>query len=311
MHVRVTQGMLSSQVLSDIEGNYQRLSQLQNESATGKKINSPSDDPIGVQFVMQDNNQLAYDTQYQQNATNAQSQLSYTSSAMTEAQNVLSRARDLAVKGASSTETKSDMQATAAEVGQLYNQMVTIGNSQYNGQYIFNGQNTAQPPYPTQAENLTPDKMKGTLDPAAVTTQNGQNLFSVGSGVTIPVGVSGNDFFGSASSQTNAFGLLGQLYTALNAGDSSKVGGLISQFDSSLNQMNQSQANVGALTDRAQLMQNRMSDLSQNVTKQLSNTQDADMAAVLTQLNSAMAVQQASVQVGAQALPETLLNFLK
>lgn len=172
--MRVTQGMLSSQILSDIQNNYQQLSTLENESATGHKINTPSDDPIGVQQVMQLANETSFDSQYGQNATNAQAQLNFISSTMTEAQNVLSNARDLALEGANSTETPSDMQAIAAEVGQLYNQMVTIGNTQYNGQYIFNGQDTGTPPYPPQAANLTPDQATGDLDPSTKVTNSGK-----------------------------------------------------------------------------------------------------------------------------------------
>ncbi|GEO26653.1 flagellar hook-associated protein 3 [Alicyclobacillus acidoterrestris] len=320
--MRVTQGMLSSQILSDIQNNYQQLSTLQNESATGHKINAPSDDPIGVQQVIQLTNETSFDSQYEQNATNAQAQLNFVSSTMTEAQNLLSNARDLALQGANSTETPSDMQAIAAEVGQLYNQMVTIGNTQYNGQYIFNGQDTDTPPYPPQAANLTPDQATGDLDPSTKVTNSGKVYVSLGNGVTLPVSASGSDFFqaapsdssssgASSGSSQNAFSLLSQLYTALNNGDTTQVGNLVSGIDSVLDNMNQQQANVGSLINRAEMMQTRMSNLSDSVTKQLSNVQDADMATVLTQLNSAMAVQEASLEVGAQALPQTLVNFLK
>lgn len=215
------------------------------------------------------------------------------------------------------------MQAIAAQVGQLYNQLVTIGNSQYNGQYIFNGQDTDTPPYPPQAANVTPDQATGELDPSTKTTNSGKVYVNLGNGVTIPVSASGNDFFkaapsgsssssgASSDSSQNAFSLLSQLYTALNNGDTSQVGSLVSSIDSVLDNMNQQQANVGSLIDRAQMMQTRMSNLSTSVTQQLSNVQDADMATVLTQLNSAMTVEQASVEVGAQALPMSLVNFLK
>lgn len=316
--MRVTQGMLSSQILFNIQNNYQQLSTLENESATGHKINTPSDDPIGVQQVMQLTNETSFDSQYGQNAINAQDQLNFVSSTMTEAQNVLSNARDLALEGSNSTETPSDMQAIAAQVGQLYNQLVTIGNSQYNGQYIFNGQDTDTPPYPPQAANVTPDQATGDLDPSTKTTNSGKVYVNLGNGVTIPVSASGNDFFqaapsgsSSADSSQNAFSLLSQLYTALNNGDVSQVGSLVSGIDSVLDNMNQQQANVGSLIDRAEMMQTRMSNLSTSVTQQLSNVQDADMATVLTQLNSAMTVEQASVEVGAQALPMSLVNFLK
>ncbi|WP_206831588.1 flagellar hook-associated protein FlgL [Alicyclobacillus fructus] len=309
--MRITQGMLSNQVLYDIENNLQQLSRLETEASTGKRINQPADDPIGVQNVMTDNLELAFDQEYQQNATTAQSQLNFVSSVMNEAQNVMSRARDLAVEGANSTETASDMQALASEVGQLYDQLVTIGNSQYNGQYIFNGANTASAPYPAQAANLTPDKVSGSLDPAQSVTNAGQVYMDLGNGVTLPITVSGNQFFGSQGAANNAFSVLSQLYNALNSGDHAQVDNLLNNLDSVIDNMNTVQANVGALINRAEMMQTRMTDLSSSVTQQLSNVDDADMAQVLTNLNSISAVEQASLEVGAQALPMSLVNFLR
>jgi len=309
--MRITQGMLSSQVLYDIENNLQQLSRLETEASTGKRINQPSDDPIGVQNVMTYQMEMNFDKEYQQNATNAQSQLNFVSSVMTEAQNIMSRARDLAVEGANSTETSSDMQALASEVGQLYDQMVTIGNSQYNGLYIFNGANTGAAPYPLQAANLSPGQVSGSLDPAQVATNSGQVLMDLGNGVTIPITVSGNQFFGNPASSNNAFQVLSELYSALNSGDHTQVDNLLNSIDSVIDNMNQVQAGVGALVNRAQMMQTRMTDLANSVTQQLSNVDDADMAKVLTNLNSISAVEQASLEVGAQALPMSLVNFLK
>lgn len=305
--MRVTQGMLSNQVLYDIENNYQQLSQLQNEASTGNKINQPSDDPIGVQFVMQYDSETAYYQQYQQNASQANSALNYAQSAMSEAQTVVSQARDLAVEASSGTETPTDLKALGTEVGQLYNQLVTVGNTQYNNQYIFNGQSVDTAPY-------------SDADAASTTTASGNVVYDLGDGVSLPVNTSGNDFFGQAittnpptdSDQSdNAFYLLSQLQTALNNGDSQQASDLLNGFDSRLDKMSDAQADVGARSDRAQMMENRMSDLSQNVTTLLANTQGADMAQVLTQLSSAMAVQQASLEVGAQALVPTLVDFLK
>jgi flagellar hook-associated protein 3 FlgL len=296
--MRITQGMLSSQMLYDIQGNNQRLSNLQNEAATGHRINNPSDDPIGTGFVIQYKNQSAYDQQFMNNAQTAQGVLNYTDSVMNEAGQVMQRARDLAVQGSSGTLAAGDRQAIAAEVGQLYQQLVTVGNSQYNDQYIFNGQMTSQAPYSSSAAEIT-------------TTDNGQVMYDLGNGVNLPVNIPGNQFFGSSSDSDNAFNVLKQLQTALNNNDQSTIGNLIGQIDSRTNTMLGSQSQVGALTDRAQLMQNRMSDLSQTVTGLLSNVQDADLAKVITDLNTAQTVQTASLEVGAKVIQPSLLDFLK
>lgn len=296
--MRITQGMLSSQMLYDIQGNNVRLSNLQNEAATGHRINNPSDDPIGVGFVLQYKNETAYDQQYASNAQTAQGVLNYTSSVMNEASQVISRARDLAVQGSNGTLTESDRQSLAAEVGQLYQQMVTIGNSQYNGQYIFNGQMTNKQPYSVASAETA-------------TTDGGQVMYDLGNQVNLPVNVPGSQFFGDAGASDNAFGLLKQLQTALTNNDQSTIGKLIGQFDSRSDQMLAGEAQVGALTNRAQLMQNRMSDLTQTVQGLLANVQDADLAKVITDLNTAQTVQTASLEVGAKVIQPTLVDFLK
>jgi len=303
--MRVTQGMLSQQMVIDIQNNYSRLSTLQNEAATGKKVNTPADNPIAASMIMRYNSELASYQQYQTNATTAGQSLSNTSSTMNQAVQIMQRARDLAVQGASGTVTGSDRQAIASEVNQLYQQLVTVGNSQYNGQYIFAGADTGSAPYPNKNAEQTP-------------TDNGSVLFDVGDGVHIPVNVSGQDFFGApvasgsnSSTSTNAFALLKNLSTDLTNNNGKDVGNLLSQIDTRLSTMNAAQADIGARTDRVNLLQSRLSQLTTNYQTLLSGVQDANMAKVITDLNSAQAVQQASLQVGAQIIQPSLVQFLK
>lgn len=296
--MRVTQGMMSSQLLYNLSNNNQMVMKLQNEAATGLRINSPSDDPIGVGYVLQYTDEQASDNQYMNNAQTAQGVLNSTDSIMSEATNVMQSARDLAVEGANGTLTASDRQDLSAQAAQLYQQMVTIGNSQYNNQYIFNGQNTNQAPYSAASAQTDP-------------TDNGQVLYDLGDGVNLPVNVPGNQFFGAPGATVNAFALLNQLQTNLTNNDTTALSSSLNQFDSSLTTMSAAQSQVGSLTDRAQLMQNRMSDMSQSVQGLLANTQDADLATVITSLTSAQATQSASLQIGAQALQPSLVDFLK
>ncbi|MCL6627406.1 MAG: flagellar hook-associated protein FlgL [Alicyclobacillus shizuokensis] len=304
--MRITQGMLNQQMLYDLENNTQRLSQLQNQVATGKRINSPADDPIGVSFVMRYNSDIAYYQQYQSNANAAQGFLNYTDTVMNQAIQVMQRARDLAVQGASDTMAPSDREALASKVDQLYQQMVTIGNSQYNGQYIFNGQQTNIAPYPaTGAES--------------VTTDTGSILYDLGDGIELNVNAPGSQFFGDAVAATdagkgtsdNAFDLLLSLSTALKNDDGQAVSQLLWQFNSRLDQMTAAQANVGARVDRVQFEQNRLSDLANNFQTLLAGVQDADMAQTITDLTTAQTVQQASLAVGARIIVPTLVDFLK
>ncbi|GMA51302.1 flagellar hook-associated protein FlgL [Alicyclobacillus contaminans] len=296
--MRITQGMLNQQMLYDLENGMTRISQLENQVSTGKRINSPADDPIGATFVMRYNSDIAYYQQYQSNVTAAQGWLNYTDTTMSQAQQVVMRARDLAVQGASDTMSASDRQSLTAEVDQLYQQLVTIGNSQYNGQYIFNGQQTNVAPYSmTAAESDT--------------TDTGSILYDVGDGIQLNVNTPGNDFFGAPGADDNAFSLLKQLSDALNDNNGQAVSDLLDKFDSRLNQMQAAEASVGARVNRTQFQQTRLSDLLNNYNTLLAGVDDTDMAQAITNLTTAQSVQQAALQVGARIITPTLVDFLK
>ncbi|MBX6396204.1 MAG: flagellar hook-associated protein FlgL, partial [Alicyclobacillaceae bacterium] len=181
--MRVTQGMLTQQFLLDLQNNFRRLSRLQDEVASGKRINRPADDPVGVGFAMRYKAQMAYYGQYKENADMAKGWLDYTDTVMDQAGQVIQRARELAVEGASETVPPDARRALADEVDQLLQQMVTIGNSRYNDKYIFNGQDTATRPYDP-------------ADPEKVKTNQGKILYDIGDGIYLDVNVTGNRYFG-------------------------------------------------------------------------------------------------------------------
>jgi flagellar hook-associated protein 3 FlgL len=44
--MRVTQSMLSGNMLRNLSNSYTKMGELQNQITTGKKVNRPSDDPV-------------------------------------------------------------------------------------------------------------------------------------------------------------------------------------------------------------------------------------------------------------------------
>ena len=49
--MRITDRLLVDKVLGNIQRNSERLSDLQNEVATGRRLNKPSDDCLGVAAI--------------------------------------------------------------------------------------------------------------------------------------------------------------------------------------------------------------------------------------------------------------------
>ncbi|TCS83320.1 flagellar hook-associated protein FlgL [Tepidibacillus fermentans] len=300
--MRVTQGMLNNQLLRNLNTNLSRLEVLQNQMATGKRINKPSDDPVGLSFALRYRSELVSNEQYQRNVDSATSWLEYTDKLISETNDVLQRARELAVQGANGTNSDESMEALAMEVEQLYEQLVNIGNSQFNGKYVFNGQKTDQPPY-----DMATAKLLGTADP-----DTGKILFEIGTGITIPVNISGKELFGANdATNPNAFQVLEELRSALMNHNQSDVNTVLGKLDNVLDNAMSKWAEVGARSNRVELMKNRLDNENINIQTLLSKAEDADLAEVMINLKMEENIYQASLSTGARIIRPTLVDFLR
>ncbi len=296
--MRITQGMLSNDSLKNLNNNLRTIQNLNEQLSTGKKINKPSDDPVGLSFSLRYKEDLAQNEQYQRNTDYAKSKIVQTENAISEANDILQRARELAVQGANDTNSKESRKSIASEIHQLYEQLVDVGNSQYNGEYLFNGQLTDLKPYDSSN--------------ALTTTPNqGKTQLEVGKGISIGVNISGADLFGQAGDSTNAFVALKELENALLNDNTETISNSLSNIDNRLNVVIVRFADTGAISNRIDLINSRLQSENINLQSLISQTEDANIAEVITNMNAAENVYEASLKVTADIIQPSLLNFLK
>ncbi|MFC6231945.1 flagellar hook-associated protein FlgL [Paenibacillus allorhizosphaerae] len=302
--MRVTQGMLNSQLLRNVNTNLTRMQNNQEQLSTGRRINRPSDDPVGMAFSLRYRSELSENEQYESNLNSAMSLLDYTDTMMGQANSVIQRVRELSVLGANDTNPRQALDSIKSEVDQLYSQMVSIGNSQFNGRYIFNGQKTDKAPY-TEATAAT--------DPV----DTGEFLTNIGVGVRIAANKTGNTVFGEADdpanpgTNDNIFRVMKDLSAALEAGDTTEVSNIIGRLDQCNDKFLEARADVGAKMNRMELAQSRLGDVGVNLQTLQSKTEDADVAGVITNLKMDENVYQSSLSVGAKIISATLVDFLR
>ncbi|WNQ11600.1 flagellar hook-associated protein FlgL [Paenibacillus aurantius] len=304
MPYRVTQGMMSSQLMRNLNANLHRMDKWQNQMSTGRKINAPSDDPVGITFSMRYRSELTANDQYQRNVDSAVSWLDYTDTTMNQAGSVLQRLRELAVNGSNGTNPDTAMKSIQSEVGELYNQMIDIANSTFNGKAVFNGQNTTQAPYPKTG---IADLDLSTLKPA----DSGEIKYEVGAGIKMPINVNGNEVFGGTTETDSIFQIFKELHTALGSSDYSAVSSLIGKIDSRNDKFLETRSQVGARMNRIDLIQGRLADININLQSLQSKTEDADMAEVITNMKMDENVYQASLSVGSKLIQPSLVDFLR
>ena len=302
--MRVTQSMLSNNMLRNLNTSYSKMSKLQEQIESGSVLTRPSDDPVAAVKGMGYRKQLDSIEQYERNTSTANTWLDTTDEALAQVSDALIRVKELVVQASSDTVTQSDRQAIAKELEQLREQARDVANTQVGGNYIFSGTQTNQPLYLTGDTTQNPE-----LTTSGV---NGSFKLDVYDGISMQVNTNGSEVFKDIDQ------FMSELLNVMNSGATgSEIGkSLGDSFGNGkgLNQVTNDaltmRSQVGAKQNRLELMQNRLSQQGINITKRLSENEDTDYSEAITQLTTAESIHQASLSVGAKIIQQTLVDFI-
>ncbi|WP_068778961.1 flagellar hook-associated protein FlgL [Paenibacillus sp. GM2] len=295
--MRVTGSMQNLQLLKNLRNINTSMTEGQQQLATGQKISKPSDNPVGVTYQMRYDTDLARSDVFLSNANTGYEILSTMDSLLQQSSDVLKRARTLALQASNGTYDDQQRKTIAAEIRQLKEQMVTIGNSTYNGKYLFNGQKTDQAPY--------------TVDGAANDqTDPGQFYLNVSPAVKVPVSITGEAVFGQAGTD-NAFKVLDDLADALDSNNISGISASLDKIDATADKLAVSWAEIGARMNRFELMQNRITNEQVNLQAQRADVADVDFASGIMDLKMKENVLQAALSTGARIMQTSLIDFMR
>lgn len=117
-----------------------KLSKVQEQVATGRKISKPSDDPVAAAKVVNLNDVLRKTEQFKSNISIARSQLSLEEGALAHTGDIYHRIRELALEANNATQTNETRRYIADEVSQLNDELLSLANStDSTGEYLFSG----------------------------------------------------------------------------------------------------------------------------------------------------------------------------
>ncbi|MBW5448477.1 flagellar hook-associated protein FlgL [Cohnella sp. CFH 77786] len=298
MPTRVTQGMMHSQMIRSLNRNFERMSGLQEQLTTGRKINRPSDDPVGITYALRYRSELSMNEQYQRNITEATSSVDHLDTVLDQVNDLFKRAKELTVQGISDTSPAEARKAISQEMDGIYRQLVTLGNDQVNGKFIFNGQMTTTSPYDLATA--------GTID-----TDDAGIILPLAPGVEIATNVTGNAVFGTSSDADNLFKIVKQIRDAMDTNDPNTARTAMGLLDQRLNKFLGVRAEVGARANRIELLDNRNQALSDTLNGLSGKTEDADIAETIMNLKRDENVYQASLSTGARIIQPSLVDFLR
>ena len=286
-------------LLAAIALNRQSQSTALQQLSTGLAVNQLSDNPTAAAEVTLNHAQVSQDTQYLQNITNLTAQSNTIDSTLSSVVTAVTQAISLGVEGANGTQSDADRQAIAEQVTGIRDQVLSLANQTYQGNYLFAGTATSTQPFvldPTQPDGV---KYNGNTNTNSVT---------ISSGDTIPVNVPGSQIFTNPAG--DVLGALNGLITALQ--NNSGLAAANTNLTTASAQLNSQRVFYGNTLQQLQTAQTSLSTDKLQLAQQENSLVGADLAGSITNLEQANTATSAILTATNQILSTlNLLNFLK
>lgn len=297
--MRVTQSMLSNNLLLNLNRSYGKMSNLQNQIDSGSKITRPSDDPVIAIRGMGYRTELTKNEQFTRNMDDVNSWLDTTDESLDQVGEALKRVQELVTQAANDTNVDDDRKKMKIEIEQIRAQIRDVANTKMGDKYIFSGTNTHTPVFDNAGNIINYDGLSTGADkPVNV---------EVFDGITINVNTPGRELF------TDIDSALSDVIGVLGTGTGEQIGdqlGKLNGLNGIQAKVLEKRADVGARQNRVEMMANRLSLQEVTITKQMSNNEDVDYAKAITEMTTAESIHQAALSTGAKIIQQTLVDFL-
>ncbi|MEE4639219.1 MAG: flagellar hook-associated protein FlgL, partial [Wenzhouxiangella sp.] len=138
--MRISTNQIFQQGLSGILRQQGNLNQTQLQLSTGRKINSPSDDPIGAARLQSLERSVEVQEVYDRNVGRTRQRLQVEEAALQSAGDLIQRVRELTVQASNAPLSDGNRTQIAQELRQRLDQLLAVANTRNgDGEFIFAG----------------------------------------------------------------------------------------------------------------------------------------------------------------------------
>ena len=292
--MRVTESSTNRATLANLQLDASRLADLQEQMSSGRQITKPSDNPTGTVTALQLRSQLSQLKQFQANSNDALGWLTTVDSAYGSITSQLEQVRTLVVQGMNTgTGNPASNGALAQQVDQARASLLSLANASYQGRPVFGG---------TTAGSVAFDTSGSYVGDSGTVTR------TVGSNASVDLNTQATATFGANGS--NLFDLLSGIANDLRT-NPANLGSDLTQLDARQLAITSDRSLAGAKYQRIQTVQSAASTNSLQLTSQLSDLQDIDLAETVVQVTSANTAYQAALATTAKVGQISLMDFLR
>ena len=261
--------------------------QLSTELSSGLGVTSIGQNPVVAAQNSQLLNQIGVEDSFTQSSNLAQGMLNVTDSALGSVVTQLNEAISLGAQGSNGTLNASQLQAVSNQLAGIRDEVLSLANTSYQGQYVFGGSQTSSPPF-TLSTSTSP----------ATVTYNGDsivNQLQTPDGQPIALNIPGNQIF--TSSTANVLGALNTIIADFANGNSGAGTADTAALNSALNFVSQQRVTLDNSISRLTTATSAASAQTTQLTTVQTNLIQADIPAVSTQLSLVKSQQTALINV--------------
>jgi flagellar hook-associated protein 3 FlgL len=296
--MRVTSSMMMRSTLRDLSQGLSRLQETQTQITSNRALTRGSSNPGATTSAMGMRQDIRRSEQRARSLDDAQGWLSTADGALTSSLDAMARAKEIAVRAANTgaVADPAARAAMAAEIRSIRSELLANANTSYGTRSVFNG-----------TANGTAYNSAGTY------TGNASSVMrDVAPSTTIAVNLTGPEVFGTAGGPVgDAFEVLERLAVAITNGDSAAMATEHTNLDGSTARLSAATVELGTRAARLEDAKSRAEDSKLLLTTQLSQVEDVDLVDALIQVKAQENSYQAALQVAANILPVSLLNYLR
>lgn len=284
--MRITNLMMTNNVIQHLEENQSRINLTQEQIASGKLFQTPSDDPISASLSMQLKSTLQVSKGYQKTAATVKDWMSTTDNSLKQLEDLAIRANKIVLSGLNGTMDALERKTSLApELTEMINQAVDLGNSKFQESYIFAGVKVDQPAFEI--------KDASTVEYRGITKKM---MRSIGQANKLELNIDGNAVI------TPLINALIQARDCLNVNDSSTLTNSLDLIKDALSKLTEARTANGT---RMRQVQNTISSLEKSdisIKTILNEKEDTNMAEAASILQNQENTLQAVLEVGSRTL---------
>jgi flagellar hook-associated protein 3 FlgL len=288
--MRISAKIMADNIKANLAKQSTQLMKTQLKLASGKRINRPSDDHIGIGKVLGYRSTLGTIGQYRENITDAQTRVKYTETILGQINDFLREAKCIA-----SNPGTEDKTPIAEAIKDIRDQTLGLANGKYGKNYLFSGHLSDTPAFDSTTYAYNGD--------------GGAHRVSIGEGVTVELEADGSQMF--IESGDNLFQVLDDLEAALTADDPVAIRAAVDPLERIGDRIQIARSGLASDYRRLDATNDYWASFGNSVETMRSDVEDADIAQTAIDMQVQQTAYEVLLATSARIIQPTLVDFLR